>query len=124
MAEEVLRDKLNFITILSTVRSPFLDIAAYNRSMRHSSSPCIRSYHYIRSRDKKKRIEKDRSDKLFSPLNFTGKEKKNGKILNNKIIRIRVAINALNILAEKGLSYLKATLINPAAAAAETTAAS
>lgn len=42
--------------------------------------------------------------------------------MNKKIIRIRVAINALNILAEKGLSYLKATLINPAAAA--TTAAS
>lgn len=44
--------------------------------------------------------------------------------MNNKIIRIRVAINALNILAEKGLSYLKATLINPVAAAAATTAAS
>lgn len=117
MAEEVLRDKLNFITILSTFT--FLDIAACNRSMRNSGSPSITIF--AREIEKRKKW-KCRSDKSFSPLNFTWKEKKKGKIFDSKIIRIRVAINALNILAEKGLSYLKATLINPAAVAAATAA--
>lgn len=57
MAEEVLRDKLNFITILSTVRSPFW---IYPLTIVQCAIPVVRAYvyYYIRSRDKKKKKKK------------------------------------------------------------------
>lgn len=98
----------------------FLDIVVCNRSMRNSGSPCIRLLLYSRDRKKERNENVEAINRFLRSI--LREKKKKGKIFDSKIIRIRVAINALNILAEKGLSYLKATLINPAAVAAATAA--